>query len=170
LSNAFDEVAGVVTENINTAADNLSSVVASAYSVLKQKTVDLQESLVTRGLSDPGHDSSGSEEDISSLSRSASCEPEEAEIAVEDDSNIMDDLLQYLSNLLFHRIPAVSRHTTLISSMVSGGGSNWVQKKRVTKKKNSAIWWSTFYSLCFGEVLTAALWKHGSRGVKSWQL
>jgi cell shape-determining protein MreC len=46
---AFSEVAETVTsavaDNIHYAADNLSSVVASAYSVFRQKTVEMQVNL-----------------------------------------------------------------------------------------------------------------------------
>lgn len=103
LSNAFEEVAGLVTDNINYAADNLSSVVASAYSVLRQKTVEMQESLedarsriIPGNGSDPGHDSSGSDDDVPNLSRSDSCEPEEAEIIIEDDSAIINEMTAYV--------------------------------------------------------------------------
>jgi hypothetical protein len=46
---AFPEVAETVTsavaDNIHYAADNLTSVVASAYSVFRQKTVEMQVNL-----------------------------------------------------------------------------------------------------------------------------
>ncbi|XP_067013553.2 neurobeachin-like protein 1 [Anabrus simplex] len=53
LENEIKEVAETVThavaDNINYAADNITSAVASAYSVFKQKTVEMQESLEELG-------------------------------------------------------------------------------------------------------------------------